>query len=239
MLDVQGLSVRYGEVIALTDASFSVKQGEIVALLGPNGAGKSSALKAVSGVLDYYDGRISSGEITFGGRPVTGRSGHQLVRRGMGVLAEGRRVFHRLTVRENLEMGGYTISDSRRVGKRVEEIVEFLPHLKDKTNRLAGTLSGGEQQMLALGRALMTEPKLLLADEPSAGLAPNYVEIVFDKLAEISKGGVSVLLAEQNARMALVYSNRAYVFAIGRVELDGNSEELMKTTKVQETFFGG
>lgn len=238
MLDVRGLSVRYGQVEALTGADFRIDKGEIVALLGPNGAGKSSALKAVSGVLDYYNGRVASGTVEFDCRNVTGLPAHKLISRGMAVLAEGRRVFHRLTVRENLEMGGYLIRNRKELTQRVGDIFALFPKLKERSKQQAGTLSGGEQQMLVLGRALITKPRILLADEPSVGLSPNFVENIFEKLVEIARSGVAVLMAEQNARMALQVSDRAYVFGIGRIEIEGSSETLRQSDEIRSTFFG-
>jgi branched-chain amino acid transport system ATP-binding protein len=239
MLEARGLSVSYGQVEALTGADFHVGEGEIVALIGPNGAGKSSALKAASGVLDYYGGHIAAGTIHFGSDPIAGLAPHSLIDRGMAVVAEGRRVFNRLTVLENLEMGGYRLKDKSELKQRIGEMLELFPAIRDRLDQLAGTLSGGEQQMVALGRALISKPKLLLADEPSLGLSPNFVEAIFERLAEISKSGVTVLLAEQNARMALQVSDRAYVFGIGRIELDGRSEELLSSEQVKDVFFGG
>ncbi len=240
MLRATELSVRYGKVRALSDATLSVGPGEIVALLGPNGAGKSTALKAVSGVLDYYNGKVTEGTITFCDRDITGVPAHQLIGRGLAVVAEGRRVFHRLTVLENLELGGYTLKDNRsELRRRLNSVLEMFPHLKARLNQLSGTLSGGEQQMLVFGRALMSEPKLLVADEPSVGLSPNYVEIIFEQIKSIGAKGVSILMAEQNARMALETSDRAYVFGVGRIESSGPTEELLKSSEVQRAFFGG
>ncbi len=239
MLEVRGLSVHYGQVEALTGADFHVAEGEIVSLIGPNGAGKSSALKAVTGVLDYYGGHISEGTIHLDGRPIAGQAAHRLINRGMAIVAEGRRVFNRLTVLENLEMGGYQQKDSRLLKRRVSEIIELFPALGDRLSQLAGTLSGGEQQMVALGRALISKPTLLLADEPSLGLSPNFVERIFEQLSLIGRSGVSVFLAEQNARMALGISSRAYIFGVGRIESSGPAEELLRSSDVQRAFFGG
>ncbi len=239
MLEVRGLSVHYGQVEALTGADFHVAEGEIVSLIGPNGAGKSSALKAVSGVLDYYGGHISEGTIQLDGLPIAGQAPHRLIDRGMAVVAEGRRVFHRLSVLENLQMGGYKLNDKRLLKQRVPEIIELFPAIRDRLSQQAGTLSGGEQQMVALGRALISKPRLLLADEPSLGLSPNFVETIFEQLSTIGRSGVSVLLAEQNARMALGTSSRAYIFGVGRIESSGLAEELLKSSEVQKAFFGG
>lgn len=239
LLDVNGLSVRYGAVRALDDAGFNVDDGEIVAMIGPNGAGKSSALKAVSGVLDFYNGRVVSGNIKLDGKETTGLASHQLVAEGLAIVPEGRRVFSTMTVKENLEMGAYTIRDRSTVKARLTHVLDLFPRLKERLRQSAGTLSGGEQQMVALGRSLMTSPKLLVADEPSLGLSPNFVDAIFEKFEEINKAGVSVLVVEQNARMALEIADRAYVFEIGRIAFSGPAKEIAQRSEVQQVFFGG
>lgn len=239
ILSVKNLTVYYGVVKALENASFEVHPNEIVAMIGPNGAGKSTALKAVSGVLPATDGEIRTGEIEFDGKNIKGLRTDQLVHLGMTLLPEGRRVFKNMTVRENLEMGGYIRNDKKEVRNDIDRILEFFPQLKERTKQRAGTLSGGEQQMLALGRSLMLKPKLLLADEPSLGLSPNYVDILFDKLVEINKNGTSILLVEQNAMMALEICHRAYVYEIGKIVLDGDRESLVGDERVKKAYLGG
>jgi branched-chain amino acid transport system ATP-binding protein len=200
ILQVQNLTVYYGTVKALEDVSFKVDEGEIVAMIGPNGAGKSTALKAVSGLLEATGGDIESGEILFEGKGIKGLRTDELVNKGISLVPEGRRVFPTMTVSENLEMGAYTVARGQGSGvrERVEKVFELFPLLRDRVEQKAGTLSSGEQQMLAIGRALMLKPKLLLADEPSLGLSPNFVDMIFDKLIEINKNGTSILLVEQN-----------------------------------------
>ncbi len=239
ILSVKNLTVYYGVVKALENASFEVHPNEIVAMIGPNGAGKSTALKVVSGVLPATDGEIRTGEIEFDGKNIKGLRTDQLVHLGMTLLPEGRRVFKNMTVRENLEMGGYIRNDKKEVRNDIDRILEFFPQLKERTKQRAGTLSGGEQQMLALGRSLMLKPKLLLADEPSLGLSPNYVDILFDKLVEINKNGTSILLVEQNAMMALEICHRAYVYEIGKIVLDGDRESLVGDERVKKAYLGG
>ena len=239
LLEAKGLSVSYGAVRALDDANFHVAVGEIVAMIGPNGAGKSTALKAVSGVLGYYSGRVVTGTIHLDGKDITQSSAHDLSAEGLAIIPEGRRVFTSMTVRENLEMGGYTIRDKSAREERLTSVLDLFPRLKERLKQSAGTLSGGEQQMLALGRSLMTNPKLLLADEPSLGLSPNFVDAIFDKFIEINKAGVSVLLVEQNARMAIEIAHRGYVFGIGTIALEGHCSDLAGKPEVQEVFFGG
>lgn len=238
LLEVSDLHVAYGAVEAVKDVEFSVGEGEIVAMIGPNGAGKSTCLKAVSGVLSYYNGHIVSGRIVFDGQNITGCASHDLAGLGIAVVPEGRRVFSSMTVRENLEMGAYSSGDRSRMLAGLENALKLFPQLEKLLHRRAGTLSGGEQQMLALGRAMMLQPKLLLADEPSLGLSPNFVEALFEKLIEIRESGVSVLLVEQNARMALQVADRAYVFEIARIRLDGSADELAGREDVQKAYFG-
>jgi branched-chain amino acid transport system ATP-binding protein len=239
LLEVKNLTVDYGMVRALTDTAFHVDDGEIVAMIGPNGAGKSTALKAVSGILDATGGTIVSGEILFEGKSIKGMRTDQLVGLGISLVPEGRHVFPTMTVRENLEMGAYIIKAKSIVNENIDLVFELFPHLKERVKQKAGTLSSGEQQMLALGRALMLKPKLLLVDEPSVGLSPNYVEIVFEKLKEINKSGTSILLVEQNALKALEVAWRAYVFSIGEIEMDDESTNLLKNDGIKKTFLGG
>lgn len=238
LLEAKNITVRYGSVIALKDASFQVHEGEIVAMIGPNGAGKSTALKAVSGVLKAVNGHINSGDILFNSNSIKDLRTDELVARGISLVPEGRRILSNMTVLENLELGAYTIKDKKMVDREIEIILTFFPQLKDRVRQKAGTLSTGEQQMLALGRALILKPKLLLADEPSLGLSPNFVEIIFDKLVEINRNGTSILLVEQNAVEALTIAHRAYVFDIGQIKMDDTGQNLLNNEEVKKTYLG-
>lgn len=240
LLEAKNLSVAYGHAKAIIeDVSFSVAKGEIVAMLGANGAGKSTALKAVSGVLTAAGGNITTGEVLFRGQSIVGFRADQLVAKGISLVPEGRRVFTSMTVRENLEMGGFLIRDSKKIRTRIDHVLAMLGPLRDRLSQKAGTLSGGEQQMLSLGRALMLEPALLLVDEPSLGLSPNFVETVFEKLQEINRSGTSILLVEQNAWMALEICSRAYVFETGKIVLAGEQADLLADERVRDIFLGG
>lgn len=239
LLEVKNLTARYGAITALKEISFDVNEGEIVAMIGPNGAGKSTALKAVSGVLTATDGSIDSGEILFEGNKINGLRTDELVGRGISLVPEGRRVFPTMTVLENLEMGAYKRKDKTAVSQDIHMVLMLFPQLKERVKQKAGTLSTGEQQMLALGRALMLKPKLLLADEPSLGLSPNFVELVFDKLVEINRKGTTILLVEQNASEALKIAHRAYVFSIGEIVLKDTGESLLRNEEVKKSFLGG
>lgn len=241
LLEVKNLTVYYGMVRALKNVSFKVNEGEIVAVIGPNGAGKSTALKAVSGLLEATGGHIEKGKILFEGKSIRHRRTDELVMKGISLVPEGRRVFPTMTVQENLEMGAFTVASGQGsvVKERIEKVFELFPTLSDRRKQKAGTLSSGEQQMLAMGRALMLKPKLLLADEPSLGLSPNFVDLIFDKLIEINKNGTSILLVEQNAQMALEVCHRGYVFDIGSIALEGKKETLVKNEEVKKAFLGG
>ncbi len=239
LLRANEISVNYGAVRALEDVSFQVESGEIVAMIGPNGAGKSTALKAVSGLLDEYGGEVIAGSIEFDGRSISGLRTDQLVCQGIALVPEGRRVFPTMTVFENLEMGLYSRHGERGDRDEIEAIFDLFPRLKERSRQKAGTLSTGEQQMLALGRSIVLKPKLLLADEPSLGLSPNFVDLIFDKLQEINRMGTTILLVEQNARMALEVAHRAYVFSVGKIELEGKTSELIENEKVKRAFLGG
>jgi len=239
LLEVKNLTARYGAVVALKDVSFEVSEGEIVAMIGPNGAGKSTALNSVSGVLGATDGSIDAGEILFEGRSIKGLRTDQLVAEGISLVPEGRRLFPTMTVLENLQMGAYRRKDKAAVSQDVDIALSLFPKLKGRLKQKAGTLSTGEQQMLAMGRALMLKPKLLLADEPSLGLSPNYLELVFDKLVEINKNGTSILLVEQNASEALEIAHRGYVFSIGEIVLEDTGKNLLSDKKVKKSFLGG
>ena len=239
LLEVKNLTARYEAITALKEICFDVNEGEIVTMIGPNGAGKSTALKAVSGVLEATDGTIESGEILFDGESIKGLRTDELVAKGICLVPEGRRVFPTMTVLENLEMGAYKRKDKTAVSKDIHTALTLFPQLKERAKQKAGSLSTGEQQMLAMGRALMLKPKLLLADEPSLGLSPNFVELVFDKLVEINRKGTTILLVEQNASEALKIAHRACVFSIGEIVLKDTGENLLHNEEVQKTFLGG
>lgn len=234
LLDIRDLTVYYDSILALDNVSFNVRDGEIVVMIGPNGAGKSTALKAICGLV-----MPTSGEIMFQGENIIGSQPYQLVARGVSLVPEGRRIFSSMTVFENLEMGAFARSDKKTFFEDVDKVFGLFPILKERRKQKAGTLSSGEQQMLAIGRALMLEPKLLLLDEPSLGLSPNYVNIVFEKIKEINGEGTSILLVEQNARMALEYADRGYVFEIGKIAFEDKAENLLKDDKVRKLFLGG
>jgi len=239
LLEVKNLTARYEAITALKEISFDVNEREIVAMIGPNGAGKSTALKAVSGVLEATDGTIESGEILFESESIKGLRTDELVAKGICLVPEGRRVFPTMTVLENLEMGAYKRKDKTAVSQDIYMVLTLFPQLKERVKQKAGTLSTGEQQMLAIGRALMLKPKLLLADEPSLGLSPNFVELVFDKLVEINRKGTTILLVEQNASEALKIAHRAYVFSIGEIVLKDTGENLLRNEEVKKAFLGG
>ena len=233
ILQVLDLMVYYDTVLALDSISLNVKEGEIVAMIGPNGAGKSTALKAICGLLNPR-----SGEILFQDEIINGKQPYQLVEKGLCLVPEGRRVFTSMTVLENLEMGAFTRTDKKSIKENIEKVFSLFPVLKNRRKQKAGTLSSGEQQVLAIGRALMLKPKLLLLDEPSLGLSPNFVEIVFDNIKEINKDGTTILLVEQNARMALEYADRRYVFEIGKIAFEDKARNLLENEDVKKAFLG-
>lgn len=244
ILKVQNLTIYYGSMQVLNNISLVVQRGEIVALIGPNGAGKSTTLKAICGLLRVTGGEIKRGEIFYKGKSIKGYPPHKLAKEGIALVPEGRRVFPTMSVLENLEMGGYIIKSgglkwkSSYIRERIEKVFDLFPILKKKQKHKAGTLSGGEQQMLAIGRALMLQPELLFLDEPSLGLSPNYVEEVFDKLKEINKAGTTILLVEQNVNKALEYAHRAYVFKTGRIAFESKTENLIENDEVRKLFLG-
>ena len=233
MLEVRDLNVFYGNIHAIHDISFDVREGEIVTMIGANGAGKSSTLNSLSGVIPY------KGSITFQGKELSSVKPHEIVRSGLVQVPEGRRIFANLTVRENLEMGSFTRKDKAQVKDDYENVYTRFPRLKERLTQIAGTLSGGEQQMLAMGRALMSRPKMLLLDEPSMGLAPLLVREIFHIIRDINAAGTTVLLVEQNAHMALSIANRAYVLETGKIILSGDAQELMKSEEVRKAYLGG
>lgn len=231
LLEVKGIDCYYGNIQALHGVSLHLNQGEVLTLLGANGAGKTTTLRAITGLV-----RPRSGEIFFAGEPIHKLPAHQLVKRGLAMSAEGRQVFPRMTVMENLEMGAFIHRSVDR--EQLDWVLELFPRLQERLSQQAGTLSGGEQQMLAIGRALMSRPKLLLLDEPSLGLAPLVVQQIFRIITEIHSQGMSVLLVEQNAFQALKVGRRAYVLETGRVTLEGSAEELAENPKVREAYLG-
>jgi branched-chain amino acid transport system ATP-binding protein len=240
VLELQNVEVLYDDVIlVLRGLSLEVKEGEIVALLGPNGAGKTTTLKAISGLLAPDDGRVADGRVLFEGEPIDQLGADQIVRRGIFQVMEGRRVFEHLTVDENLTAGAYTRSDRKNVRGDRLRVYDYFPRLAQRAGQAAGYLSGGEQQMLAIGRALMARPRLMLLDEPSLGLAPLLVRSIFDTLATVSREeGTTILLVEQNARIALSVADRGYVMEGGRVVLEGTAESLRENEDVQEFYLG-
>ena len=232
MLALESLEVYYGEIHALKGVSLEVREREIVALLGNNGAGKTTTLKTISGLLAPRQGRV-----TFENAPLTGVAPHAIVARGIAHVPEGRRIFNRLTVRENLMMGAYLRRDSG-VAADLDRVFTLFPRLHERITQVAGTLSGGEQQMLAIGRALMAQPRVLLLDEPSMGLAPVLVEQIFDTIAEVNHQGTTILLVEQNAAMALSIAHRGYVLETGRIVLSGTAAALGENTDVRRAYLG-
>ncbi len=234
LLEVKNLTVYYDAVLALDNISLTVSEGEIVAMIGPNGAGKSTALKAICGLLDPR-----SGEVLFQGENINSKQPYQLVKKGLCLVPEGRRVFSSMTVLENLEMGAFIRNDKEAVQDDMDKIFSLFSVLKKRQKQKAGTLSSGEQQMLAIGRALMLKPKLLLLDEPSLGLSPNYVDMVFEMIKEINREGTTILIVEQNARMALEYADRGYVFEIGKIAFEDKAKNLLENDEVRKSFLGG
>ena len=234
LLQVQGLAVAYGHIDAVKEVSFELNQGEITALVGANGAGKSTTLLALSGLL-----RPKGGSVRFDGEDITGLASHEIVRRGIDQVAEGRAILTTLTVRENLDLGAYTRRDGAGVADSLERVYDLFPVLKERTRQYAGNLSGGEQQMLAIGRALMAKPRLLLLDEPSMGLAPLLVQEIFRTLVQINKDGLTILLVEQNVRQALKISAHGYVLETGRVVMADTGARLLVDPKVAEHYLGG
>lgn len=232
MLNVEHINVYYGQIHAIKDVSFEVNEGEIVSLIGSNGAGKSTALKTVSGLL-----RSHTGSITFLGQDISKVEAYRLVAQGLAHVPEGRRIFLQMTVEENLQMGGYTAG--KEMDARIADVYQRFPRLKERRNQIGGTLSGGEQQMLAMGRALISAPRLLMMDEPSMGLAPILVEQIFDIIRELHEAGTTILLVEQNAEMALKVADRAYVLESGRIALSGTGAELAQSDAIKKAYLGG
>jgi branched-chain amino acid transport system ATP-binding protein len=234
LLEVAGLDAHYGRIQALSDVSLHVDEGEIVTLIGANGAGKTTALRAISGLL-----KPSKGTVRFAGEEITRISPDQIVRRGLVQSPEGRRVFARMTVRENLELGAYTRTNPSEVAQDLERVLTIFPRLQERIAQKAGTLSGGEQQMLAMGRALMSRPRLLMLDEPSLGLSPILVQTIFGVIREINEQGTTVLLIEQNARQALAIATRGYVLEVGKIVFEETAANLMASEAVRAAYLGG
>lgn len=234
MLKIDNIDVYYGAIHALKGISLEVNEGEIVTLIGANGAGKSTTLRTISGLL-----KPKTGSITFLGQNIAGVRAHEIVKKGISQVPEGRRVFAEMTVMENLDLGAFVRKDKAGIQQDLKHVFELFPRLEERKNQSAGTLSGREQQMLAMGRALMSRPKLLLLDEPSMGLAPLLIKEIFNIIVDINKSGTTVLLVEQNANMALSIANRAYVLETGRITLSGKAQDLAASEDVRKAYLGG
>jgi branched-chain amino acid transport system ATP-binding protein len=233
MLEVKDLQVYYGMIQAIKGISFEVSQGEVIALIGANGAGKTTTLHTISGLI-----APKAGTVTFEGKNITRVPAHKIVSMGMAHVPEGRRVFAELTVKQNLLLGAYTRSNKSEIEETLKMVYKRFPRLEERLTQMAGTLSGGEQQMLAMGRALMSKPKIILMDEPSMGLSPIYVSEIFDIIKEISAAGTTVLLVEQNAKKALSIADRAYVLETGRIVLNGDAKALMEDESIKKAYLG-
>ncbi len=233
MLEVKDLQVYYGVIQAIKGVSFHVEEGEVIALIGANGAGKTTILHTISGLLSP-----AAGSVTFEGTDIVKTPGHKIVSMGMAHVPEGRRVFAQLSVLQNLKMGAYTRKDKEEISQSLKAVFDRFPRLEERQGQMAGTLSGGEQQMLAMGRALMSKPKLILMDEPSMGLSPIFVNEIFDIIEKVSKSGTTVLLVEQNAKKALSIADRAYVLETGNIVLEGRAEELLHNDAIRKAYLG-
>lgn len=233
MLEIRDLEVYYGMIQAIKGISFDVNEGEVIALIGANGAGKTTTLHTITGLLP-----AKSGSITFEGQDITKVPGYKIVSKGMAHVPEGRRVFAQLSVLQNLRMGAYTRKDKEEIEETLQLVYKRFPRLQERQNQMAGTLSGGEQQMLAMGRALMSHPKIILMDEPSMGLSPIFVNEIFDIIKEVSAGGTTVLLVEQNAKKALSIADRAYVLETGKIVLEGKANALLNDESIKKAYLG-
>ena len=234
LLEVSNLKVAYGKILAVKGISLTVNKGEIVTLIGSNGAGKSTTLRTISGLL-----HPKSGEISFKGEKISGREGHEIVAKGICQSPEGRRIFPKMTVAENLDLGAYLRNDKEAIASDQENVLVLFPRLRERLYQRAGTLSGGEQQMLAVARAMMGRPELLLLDEPSMGLAPVLVELIFETISKIREMGTTILLVEQNALAALDVADRAYVLESGLIKMSGDAKELLRNDEVAKAYLGG
>lgn len=233
LLEVKDIEVYYGMIQALRGVSFEVNQGEVVALIGANGAGKTTTLHTITGLL-----RAKSGQILFNGNDISKVPAHKIVTMGMAHVPEGRRVFANMSVLQNLKMGAYTRKDKNEIEATIQKVYQHFPRLQERQNQMAGTLSGGEQQMLAMGRALMSQPSIILMDEPSMGLSPIFVNEIFNIIKEVSESGTTVLLVEQNAKKALSIADRAYVLETGKTTLEGKAGDLLNDESVQKAYLG-
>lgn len=233
LLEIKDLEVYYGMIQAIKGVSFEVNEGEVIALIGANGAGKTTILHTITGLLEPKKGKVF-----FNGKDITKAPAHKIVSMGMAHVPEGRRVFANLSVYQNLKMGAYTRKDKQEIEDTLKTVYKRFPRLEERKNQLAGTLSGGEQQMLAMGRALMSHPKIILMDEPSMGLSPIFVNEIFDIIKEVSAGGTTVLLVEQNAKKALSISDRGYVLETGNIVLTGPSKELLNNDSIKKAYLG-
>ncbi len=233
MLEIRDLEVYYGMIQAIKGISFNVKEGEVIALIGANGAGKTTTLHTITGLLP-----AKAGTITFEGQDITKVPGYKIVSKGMAHVPEGRRVFAQLSVLQNLRMGAYTRKDKNEIEETLKSVYKRFPRLEERQNQMAGTLSGGEQQMLAMGRALMSHPKIILMDEPSMGLSPIFVNEIFDIIKEVSDSGTTVLLVEQNAKKALSIADRAYVLETGKIVLEGKASDLLNDDSIKKAYLG-
>lgn len=233
MLEVKDLQVYYGMIQAIKGVSFHVEEGEVVALIGANGAGKTTILHTISGLL-----APKAGSVVFEGRDITKVPGHRIVSMGVAQVPEGRRVFAQLSVLQNLKMGAYTRRDKEEISQTLQTVFERFPRLEERQNQLAGTLSGGEQQMLAMGRALMSHPRIILMDEPSMGLSPIFVNEIFDIIQSVSQSGTTVLLVEQNAKKALGIADRAYVLETGTISMEGRAQDLLNDDRIKKAYLG-
>ncbi|MGZ2745767.1 ABC transporter ATP-binding protein [Burkholderia stagnalis] len=233
MLKIKGLQVNYGGIQAVKGVDMEVRQGELVTLIGANGAGKTTTMKAITGLKPY-----SAGDIEYDGKSIKGVPSHELLKRGLAMVPEGRGIFARMSIIENMQMGAYLRNDKEQIKQDVERMFGFFPRLKERATQLAGTLSGGEQQMLAMARAILSKPKLLLLDEPSMGLSPIMVEKIFEVVRTISKEGITVLLVEQNARLALQAADRGYVMDSGTVTMEGDAKQMLDDPKVRAAYLG-
>ena len=233
MLEVRDLQVYYGMIHAIKGISFDVNQGEVIALIGANGAGKTTTLHTITGLL-----APKSGSVLFEGKDITKVPAHKIVSMGMAHVPEGRRVFAELSVYENLKMGAYTRKDKKEIEESLANVYKRFPRLEERKNQMAGTLSGGEQQMLAMGRALMSKPRIILMDEPSMGLSPIFVDEIFKIIQQVSAAGTTVLLVEQNAKKALAIADRAYVLETGKIALSGDAKELMNNESIKKAYLG-
>jgi branched-chain amino acid transport system ATP-binding protein len=233
MLKIKGLQVNYGGIQAVKGVDLEIAQGELVTLIGANGAGKTTTMKAITGLKPY-----SAGGIEYMGQSIKGVPPHELLKRGLAMVPEGRGIFARMSIVENMQMGAYLRSDTEGIKKDVERMFGFFPRMKERATQLAGTLSGGEQQMLAMARAVISKPKLLLLDEPSMGLSPIMVEKIFEVVREISKEGITVMLVEQNARLALQAADRGYVMDSGVVTMSGDAKQMLDDPKVRAAYLG-